>query len=200
MPSEISHIVLGKKVFDKLDHNLDWGDFVRGTVFPDIRYLATLNRNHTHIYDTSFEKIPLENSFETGFYVHSLLDEKEHDIRVKLDPHHLIADTWEGKTAYKLVQDKVLYSKFSDWQGVILILKTLSPNELEFGVTRDRVFAWHENLAKYYEQSPGVKGWEGMLKFSGITNTELEGVLSNLELLLHSPEIEEMILKGYNML
>ncbi len=119
MANQIAHVVYGRKIFDRLNADLDWSEFVIGTTFPDIRCIAKIDRDKTHHFNTSESNIPLENSFNAGFYTHSFIDEKRKNFIKTKGVYRYIPKDRIGVSALKLIEDEVLYNKYKDWLQLI---------------------------------------------------------------------------------
>lgn len=159
MASQITHVVYGKKIFDRLDEGLNWSEFVIGTTFPDIRYLAKIDRNKLHYFNTSEGKIPKDNSFKAGLYTHSLVDEKREDFIEAEGVYEFVSRDWTGASACKLIEDEVLYDKYKQWKQ---LLKTFdNPSKEEFKLVSDRkaVERWHKFLLDYFKEKPTEEAW-----------------------------------------
>ncbi|MBI4709371.1 MAG: hypothetical protein HY764_04175, partial [Candidatus Portnoybacteria bacterium] len=84
MPSVITHLACAQRY---LSHNprRDLKKFILGTVFPDIRYLANLERHLTHRKFGANLNLSRLDSFKAGWKLHIYVDEKWKKI-VKADP------------------------------------------------------------------------------------------------------------------
>jgi len=162
MGSQITHIVYGKKIFDRIGGH-DWHDFVIGTVFPDIRYIAKLKRDDTHIYNTSEDQIPRNNSFNAGFYTHCFVDEKRESLLASYGLYNLIPRDYLHVTAVQLLEDTITYPLFNDWKSICQILKDISEEEKTYGVSHEVIRGWHDELSNYMEKGPSEELWESLL-------------------------------------
>lgn len=162
MASQITHIVYGKKIFDRMADS-NWHDFVIGTVFPDIRYLAKLDRNSTHIFHTKEINIPKKNSFKAGFYTHCFVDEKREEILQSLGMYKLIPHDYLHATAIKMLEDYFNFPLFADWKSIITILEDTLSEEESYGVDKVTVKSWHAGIQQYINVGPTEASWESVL-------------------------------------
>ncbi len=153
MASQIAHVVYGKKIFDRLT-SFSWPDFVVGTLFPDIRYVAKVERDKLHKFGTSEESIPRGNSFEAGMYVHWLIDEKREKFIVERGLYELLPKGNYMHASLKLVEDELLYDTFGDWSKIIRILDYYPEEEMGYGINKETGEYWHELLKKYFQKKP----------------------------------------------
>ncbi len=156
MAAQITHIVYGRKVFER-QKGLLWNEFVIGTLFPDIRYLAKIDRNSTHVFHTSEEEIPKNDSFSAGKYVHCLIDEKREAFLRESGMYDLIFHETLPITAIKLLEDFLVYEEFNGWNEVIVALNTFPTKELSFGVEREKLVEWYSLLQEYFSQKPTIE-------------------------------------------
>ncbi len=162
MASQITHIVYGKKIFDR-HQNLNWHDFVLGTVFPDIRYLAKLDRDSTHVYGTSEINIPTDNSFQSGVYTHCFIDERRNHILKSLGMYELIPHDYLNLTAIKMVEDSITFPLFDDWGKIITILDDIVVEQKKIGVSTKNIHEWQTGLQRYIRSHPCENSWEKAL-------------------------------------
>lgn len=83
MASQISHIAYGQKFLDRYLKNqeIDRKKFFVGTLFPDIRYLASLSRETNHVDNVDQTAIMHEkNDFQKGLLVHNFVDVEREKI------------------------------------------------------------------------------------------------------------------------
>src|SRR5690554_5341584 len=145
MASQITHIVLGSKIFNRINNgDLDWHEFSVATIFPDIRSLANIDRDLVHVYNTSEDKIPKDRSFSAGMYVHSLVDEKRNSTLDELGIFETYRQQKYFNTALKLREDLLFYDEFTDWQQIKNFLNTVYEDELLIIKDESVVGEWHE--------------------------------------------------------
>ncbi len=194
MASIITHIVQGKKIFDRLPRRMNWEEFVIGTTFPDIRYLSDINRDVTHIYDTSEDKVPFTSSFEAGRYVHSLIDERRVVLLKQLGMFDMIEYNYVNETALKLFEDVVLFESFGDWNEVIKTFSNTLPEELQYVPNIKEVEKWHKGVQEYIKNGPNQASWLKQFKTSGFTKDKVQPILLKVEEYAENPRLREILL------
>jgi hypothetical protein len=191
MATPITHILLAEKVFSKYFSDKDKGDFYRGTVFPDIRYLGEIKRNETHFKDVALSEIKKESSFFAGFKFHSLVDKiRERFIREQ-NLYSFFPSLKHLKVGVKLIEDKLLYPEIKNWDGIRNHFNRFSEEEFSFGVSRNGVEKWHGLLKSYFSKQPEKKT---MIKF--LSELEMpEGMLEEMEPLLKRLDDDPRVIK-----
>jgi len=171
MASEITHVVLGKKLFDRHFRDRNEKEFFLGTVFPDIRYISDLRRKETHLTDVTLEEVVQEKeAFFVGFKTHSLVDWARmrfiyrhpslfKTVKDVLNLEDEISSLPRRKRinlsyALKFLEDEVLYPKIKDWQKYIHFLDQILPQERSFGLPEETIKRWHLMLQDYFSQKP----------------------------------------------
>lgn len=105
MPSPATHIYHAK-VYLQDRHRDNIGAFMRGTVFPDIRYLAGIDRSRTHRKDVGLDEISAESDdWSAGRLLHCWVDQAwaEYFAQYNVDAESHAFDS--KRTALKLVED-----------------------------------------------------------------------------------------------
>ena len=161
MASQITHIVYGKKIFEKLSGKLNWKEFAIGTTFPDIRQIAKLERNLLHKFNTSLGRVP-KNSFDAGVYIHSYLDEKRQSFLERNGLDKILKGGIVSTSALKLVEDELLYDRIDNWREIGEFFNDFLDEELEL-VSREAVIKWHKFLQIYFSKKPDEKIWRDLL-------------------------------------
>lgn len=157
----ITHIVLGERWLQREAPHYTQEQrkaFLLGTVFPDIRYLGTIQREKTHYTAVTLKAVREAHSpFHQGVLFHSFVDEfREQWIR-----QHRIQDalsdipTKQRKTFLKIVEDQILYARFS-WKNVQMFLNIISTEEKNYGIDEKTLNEWHAGLILYFTASPAV--------------------------------------------
>lgn len=157
MPSVITHLAITDKVFDRFFSGKEKSDFLVGTLFPDIRYLAGLEREKTHLSEVKLTDCREDLSFWAGLKFHSLIDILFDDFilgRSCADEDH------KNHTALKYLQDELLYDKTKSREEAQKALNNILPEELLFAVRPDDVARWHDVLKDYLAQKPDQKSRE----------------------------------------
>lgn len=166
----ITHAYLAKQLFVHYPQysDADKKAFMRGTLFPDIRYLGKVSRATTHFNNITLADVINEKSpFIAGMKYHSWVDiERNHyvestNIKSKIpesvDPilHH---------SYLKLVEEELVYKKM-DWNDCCIYLYDISPEELDYGMDKEIILRWHGMLTLFFKSSPATA--LSMLSFFG---------------------------------
>ena len=106
--------------------------FIRGTLFPDIRYLAHIPRNKTHTNKLKLDDIVKQkNPFIAGKLFHSFVDEQRQRVVRKEKIHSvLLAHVPEkiGHQLLKVVEDELCYHAI-ERSSTLNALKTYDETE-----------------------------------------------------------------------
>jgi len=199
MASQISHVVYGRKIFSRYkDKNLSWPEFLVGTVFPDIRYVAKIDRKITHDFDVSEEIAPNSSSFKVGMYVHSYVDEKREGILKKKSVYDLgLAKNWLFPTALKLVEDEIMYSKYHNWNEAVDALDTYYNEEYEYVPNKRIVEKWHNLNKRLFEAKPDAEAWREMILKMGFEKDVPVEVMEQIGLIRNNNKIISILSEIY---
>jgi hypothetical protein len=198
MASQITHVVLAKKISDDLFNKFDQAAFLIGTIFPDIQYLKVIEREKTHFKNLSFKNVlKEENSFVAGMKYHSLVDEIREKYMIEKGIYTLIPSSRFVTQALKAYEDEVLYSNGSDWSIVITYLNTLLPEEIGLVEKVDKVKTWHSLMQEYFKKPPADisrKNFILRFGFSEDIANEINGLISEMR---QDSKIRGIILNFY---
>lgn len=198
MASQIAHVVYGKKIFTRLNNGLNWEDYLIGTLFPDIRYLAKIDRKITH---QTFDKFNKEkSSFEIGVHTHLIVDKKREDYIVKSKVYDLLPESIYNATALKLIEDKITYDRISNWTEISTVLNKYPQGEFEYGILKDVVFKWHKLLKFYFKSTPTRDIWRKLLHTIGYDDKIVEKIFSVLDLIEDNKTILDVIKQTYQII
>ena len=155
MASIITHIVFAIKIFFLLPNTIDIKEFIVGTSFPDIRYLAHLDRKLTHIEPVSWHDIINEkSSFKAGMLFHNFLD----IIRMLYFEPCFYDRYFQSHTAIyrnlfpmvmKIAEDVVLYDKINNWSEIMTYFETTYPSEKLLCCEETIINKWHNLIINY---------------------------------------------------
>lgn len=156
MAGPVTHIIFALQILHLLPPSIDPQAFIVGTSFPDIRYLAHLTREQTHIEPISWQNVINEpSSFRAGMLFHNLVDE----IRME----HFEPDFYDRKKIneytplyiklfpliLKTAEDAFLYTKTNHWKKIATYFDTVYQEELDFNVSEDILRTWHNMIQTY---------------------------------------------------
>ncbi len=159
MASQIAHIVYAKKFLEN-DHPswIDNDQFILGCVFPDIRYIdKSISRKDTHMrfqeIDLNFEGL---TSFEAGWKFHLYCDMKREEILNKYNFFEIAGDKFVGRPN-KLLEDKLIYNEYNNWEKVCSLMENVSYFETGINVSRETFGHWYAICASYMKKVPDEK-------------------------------------------
>ncbi len=177
MASQITHVIYGQLVLDKFlkqKKNLDLRDFFIGTLFPDIRYRARLEKLKTHVVIESPDLLMDDklSSFQTGLYVHCLIDFERERVVNKLGFYnHFPLDVFTSY-AMKFIEDEFTYRRFADWERARGYLDSILDEERRY--TSDKVVKeWHRGLQNYFSEPPNQKTTRALAELAYISDDVL---------------------------
>jgi len=160
--------------------------FILGTLFPDIRYLGTVDRKSTHYETMTLTGVLEEKSpFMAGVKFHSYVDIERAVFVKESGAMGLVPEEVEGRFRHsflKLVEDQIVFEK-EDWDLCCLYLEENPPEEMELGVDYGTARRWHALLTLFFKSSPATAvRLIGMVdsrlaKVSGTDPAELSGRL-----------------------
>ena len=196
MATPIAHIVLTDKVFGKYFKDKNKKDFFIGTSFPDIRYLANIEKKTTHL---SYNKE--KNSFKAGMRFHSLIDEIWNKFVRSNDNFILYSKSRNSVndiTSLKLLEDELLYGKINNWKQYIKFFDEVLSDELSFNIPEKKIKKWHKILQKYFLRKPNDSDRENLLKFLGFSKEIIDEMNHNVNLMKNDQIIVQAIMGLYN--
>ena len=202
MASQITHIPYGRKVKDLFlqGKEIDERKFYVGTVFPDIRYLGDIDRKKTHWENPQIGELDkIENDFELGMYVHSLVDIERNRVLKRLDIKGLIPQEPMVFQVLKIIEDMVVYPLIEDWDEIISYFDQVLAEELEY-VSKEEAFAWHQKLEKYFSQPPSIKSVSDFLNHLVLTEQQKEEATRLFKKLKKDDEVKRVLGQVYKEL
>ena len=126
-------------------------DFIIGTSFPDIRYIAKLQRNDTHKVPVTWTDVQnAKTSFEAGVLFHSLVDEvRIKKLEVPCLPLMPYTPSMKGYLL-KCYEDLILHGKFYDQlKKSLTYFDEILPEEIASGISEKNIRAWHTFIQRY---------------------------------------------------
>jgi hypothetical protein len=130
--------------------------FIVGTLFPDIRYLAHIDRKKTHTKNVILSDIiSTKDPFTAGKIFHSFVDEQREKIARREKIYRQLKDIPEHRRGkfLKMVEDELCYRSI-DASQARAALKTFDKGEEQFGIPFYLIRAWHKYLRSYLAQLP----------------------------------------------
>jgi hypothetical protein len=129
--------------------------FMRGNLFPDIRYVAHIPRTETHVKDVTLTQINnTKDPFVAGKLFHSYVDEQREKVAQRAKIYdHLITIPQKHKSRFlKGVEDELCYNKITPRQ-VISALRKYDSAEKNSGISFLILSTWHRILQEYVKTS-----------------------------------------------
>ena len=208
MASPITHIILAIKIACLLPASMDQEAFIVGTSFPDIRHMAKLSRQATHIEPVSWHDIITESSsFRAGMLFHNLVD----NLRIKhFEPYFYDRLATSHDSTYvlyfplvmKFAEDAVLHSFTSQWQEACNCFDTIYPEELALCPDEETVQKWHSLIQNYCLHKPTIASINTFLSGVGSLTLNNKASLFNGDLyfnnLINNPIFQQKIVDFYN--
>ena len=124
-------------------------DFIIGTSFPDIRYLAKLSRKDTHTHPITWQQVKnAKTDFQAGMLFHALVDDSRiKQIEIVGEPHMPYVPVMKTYIL-KLFEDILLYDRVKNWSVILSYFDDILPEELAY-VTEDQAREWHKFIQRY---------------------------------------------------
>ncbi len=129
--------------------------FIRGTLFPDIRYVAQLPRTSTHKRKVTLDTVcAAPDPFHAGKLFHSYVDDQRAQLAWREKMHrHVQFHNKRNSHLLKLIEDELAYKKICA-SCARRALTTFQWSELQNGVGLHHVLVYQSNLLDYLSQSP----------------------------------------------
>jgi hypothetical protein len=155
MATQITHTALTERVFDQYFYKFDKQNFTIGALFPDIRYMAGINRGITHFENVGFQEILDEkNEFLAGMLYHSYIDKTRQQWLTGNGIYNLIPYDYHWVQALKFYEDRLYYDDVKNWSVIKDFLKKIIPEELKFNIDGGVIKLWHDMLTNYFSFDP----------------------------------------------
>jgi hypothetical protein len=129
--------------------------FIRGTLFPDIRYIAGLPRSSTHLKKVTLDHICAESDpFKAGMLFHAYVDDQRAHRAWGAKMHRLVQyQNQKNSHLLKLIEDELCYHMINI-PRTQRALSNFYSSELQPGVRCYHALLYQSNLSDYFSQSP----------------------------------------------
>lgn len=196
MPWPATHILTAETAYPAHFSHLKHADFVLGTVFPDIRYPARIDRDLTHIHEITLSEMGQESPFQAGLLFHTYVDDfwNQYIRNYANELFAIIPHTRPAFHALKILQDIYLYDQFDRWADVVGWLEMILDEELTFGASEELVRRWHEMLQSLLSKPPEDNDLS-MLTLS--LSVEMVEEIRTLLAQFRELDLVEKVLKGF---
>jgi len=155
----ITHAYFAKKwiLYHEKFNERQEASFIRGTLFPDIRYLGVISRDRTHTKNLTLNQITNnKNPFFKGKDLHAFVDEEREKFVVERKMYKKLRSI-PGQiyiaTFLKLLEDEILYEKES-WDKMKKYLQVIDLQERKYKINKSSLLKWHSILIHCFSMSP----------------------------------------------
>ena len=165
MAAQASHVVYADKALKTIlkGRKVNEKDYFLGTLFPDIRYLAKIDRNLTHFSAITVDNlVSAKSDFELGMLVHSLVDTEREKIIGNTGIYSSLPTEIGIYTFVKLVEEIYTYPIYENWVNITDFLNDVLVDETRF-ISEASVRQWHSILRDFFTNAPTTKS---LLKFA----------------------------------
>lgn len=132
-------------------------EFIVGTLFPDIRYLGTIDRDQTHESKITPEKIRnADTYFRGGMRLHVFVDVKREKFIKKYGTYSHLNDIPKDLRVLflKILEDEILWND-CEWSRIIEMLQVIYPEQLLY-VDQGIAEYWHQKMSLSLGQRPSL--------------------------------------------
>lgn len=191
MSAPVSHFVYANQYLERHKER-DFTAFLAGSVYPDIRYLGTVERGETH----SPGKITSEmmrnepDSWTAGTHHHNRVDDAW-DAYVKEHAPDLYADELSVK-ALKMLEDETTYPMIADWLPIRVALRVV-PNQEQQLITPEVGLKWHRLLIKLVVAPPSRERRDNFLRELKFEDEEMDLLDRRVRALRVDPAVVKLI-------
>lgn len=132
--------------------------FIAGTLFPDIRYLGTLDRKETHIKHVTLASMRSEkNAFSAGLRLHSYVDEQREAFVKKYKIKKRLKGIPKKRRVLflKVLEDEILWDRLQT-ERALLAMEKIYKEEIAAGADLPTIEKWHQEMDLYFRQRPSM--------------------------------------------
>jgi hypothetical protein len=198
MAAPITHIVYAQIFVKHRTFNIE--DFIRGTSFPDIRYLGVIERENTHAKISNISQISNDSSFKAGMDFHSFIDIKREEILEKEVLYAENSGRKMFKTALKFYEDEIFYKELASTDKIIRAFNTAHEHEKTFNIPNTSLIKWHKLLQKYIAQKPNNLIREELLHEIHFTKQQIHSIEEAITTLKLHPDFNNIVNQTFNKL
>lgn len=130
--------------------------FIAGNLFPDIRYLGTIDRDSTHekhLTAAMVRKTP--NSFKAGMRLHAYVDEQRaYFVKKSKIESYLKNISKDTRVLFlKLLEDEILWDRI-DTSEALIAMETIFQEEHDSNAGEAALVEWHKRMNCSLSQCP----------------------------------------------
>lgn len=147
--------------FPKKYSNAQKKEFLLGTFFPDVYYLAECSKDITYVENATLQNVlEAATPFQAGLLFRSFVEQERESFVASEGLYEYVAsfNSPRPSTQLKIAEDEQLYS-FSNWKICISTLGTVAEEEKTFGIKEDIIKQWHMALSYYFSYAPSTVIW-----------------------------------------
>ena len=158
--SQLTHAYLAKKWLALNPKSEEYrGAFIRGTLFPDIRYFANLSRELTHEKNVTLKEISsCQDPFEAGKKFHAFVDESRELMVKKAKIKRTATKIVNKKTPLfkkyvtmllKFAEDEIIFTMNDQCTDIAQYLGPIDPQMRTYKVPDQKLQVWYASLKKW---------------------------------------------------
>ena len=195
MAAPAMHIIMANKFYRKHLVGKNYSEYIVGTSFPDIRYLAGLKREVTHLENHTIKDILEEkDAFMAGMRFHEMFDEARAKFWEADGIYKILSGTQYSSSALKLYEDLFFYDELKNWDEITTFFDTIYPFEKEIVKDESIILKWHNILKKYLAKKPSDGETEAYIESLTITHNAVLKEMKILDELEKSFKIKQRVL------
>ena len=132
--------------------------FYAGTLFPDIRYITSIERKATHqLKESNLSYVKkADSSFELGRRFHVFVDHKREEYMREKGAYAFVENGPYSTQMLKMVEDTILFDKLKGRFETAEIFDHVYPEEKTYKIDDKALQAWHLILKRYLDPRPSI--------------------------------------------
>jgi hypothetical protein len=148
MPGVITHLACAEKYL-RQNPRRDFKKFILGTIFPDIRYFAKVDRDLTHKKFKPALNLSRLDSFKAGWKFHIYIDSQWNKIvRSSFLYERYQNDRRNAWTSAKIIEDRIDYKKINDVGRCLRVIKNPGSGTT-LHIPREKIKFYYSMTADY---------------------------------------------------
>lgn len=162
MANQITHLFYTEKIYNKFlsDYIKDKKEFFVGALFPDVRYVAGVDKTVTHFYydyERGFNRDAIyinknDSDFICGLKMHNLIDHIHTEtIRNNKDFHDIHEKLRHLRAAFLMLEDDIHLKEILYLDQYKTFFNDIIDPEINFNIniTKEHTDKWHRLLKQY---------------------------------------------------
>lgn len=173
-------------------------EFLLGTFFPDVYYLAECPKEITHFDNVTLHDIlNAPSAFQAGLLFHSFVEQERENYVIQNGAyeHILPYNSPRISTQLKIAEDELLYGT-ANWKICSTAVSTILEDEKTFSIKPEAIQQWHLALSYYFSYAPSWVLWYLSAQEIGafdVTPDEMAAVYEIHKGLIKDPFIENHV-------